>query len=225
MIPVARHIAHDRAAIKGHRASAGLILHYLQVSAGRQHIVASAGAIDGPTFERARLQHERCERTPASHRDFEGAALLDRGVDTGGAERAGVIDAQGAFADDDRTPAVEGRAVVAKGQDAVAELAEIEEALVVEAAGARAGAELDAGGRAGAEAAGFDEDLVVVVQRDGAGSQRGARSVDLDHQGAGLAGSGDGVGRAEVEGRNLLQSVGRQDAVDAVIIDRSDRSS
>ena len=136
-----------------------------------------------------------------------------------------MLDAQGAFADDERTAAIEGRAVVAEGEDAVADLAEVEEALVVEPADARAGAELHAGGRAGAEGAGFDEDLVVVVQRDRARAQRGAEAVHLHDQRAGLAGAGHGVGRAEMEGGDLLQTVGRQDAVDAVIVDRGDRAA
>ena len=225
MIPVTRHVTHDRAAVQGHRAAAGLVLHHLQVRTSGERVVARAGSVDRPALERTRLQGERRERAPAGHGDFEGSALLDRGVDAGGAERAGVVDAQGAFADDQRTIAVEGRAVVAEGEDAVADLAEVEEALVVEPTDARAGAELHAGGRAGAEGAGFDEDLVVVVQRDRARAQRGAEAVHLHDQRAGLAGAGHGVGRAEMEGGDLLQTVGRQDAVDAIVVDRSDRAA
>ena len=223
VVPVARDITHDRTAGEGDGFAAGLAAHDLQVDAGRQDVVARAGAVDGPTLEGAGLLDEGRRGRPAGHREFQRPALLDRGGHAGGAERARMRDADGAFADEERTGAVEGRAVVAEGEDAVAELAEVEQPLVVEAAGAGARAELQAGGRAGAEGAGFDEDLVMVVQGDRARAQRGAGAVHLHQQRAGLADAGDGVGRAQVQGRDLLETVIGQDAVDAVIVVGRDR--
>ena len=225
VIPVARDITHDRTAVERDRLATGLAAHDLQVDAGRQDVVARPGAVDGPTLEGAGLLDEGRRRRPASHREFERPALLDRGGHAGGAERARVRDAQGAFSDGQRTAPGEGRADVAEGQDAVADLAEVEQPLVIESAGAGARAELQAGGRAGAEAAGLDEDLIMIVQGDRARAQRGAEAVHLHQERAGLARAGDGVRRAEMEGGDLLQAVVGQDGVDAIVIVGGDRSA
>ena len=97
--------------------------------------------------------------------------------------------------------------------------------MVVEAADAGSRAELHAGGGTGAESAGLDEDLVMVVQGDRARAQRGAEAVHLHQQRAGLADTGDGIGRAQVQRRDLLETVIGQDAVDAVVVVGRDRSA
>ena len=225
VVPVTRDITHDRTTVERDRLAAGLAAHDLQVDAGRQDVVARAGAVDGPTLEGAGLLDKSRRGRPAGHRKFQRPALLDRGGHAGGAERARMRDADGAFADEERTGAVEGRAVVAEGEDAVTELAEVEEPLVVEAADARSRAELQAGGGTGAESTGLDEDLVMVVQGDRARAQRGAEAVHLHQQRAGLADAGDSIGRAQVQRRDLLETVIGQDAVDAVVVVGRDRSA
>ena len=125
MVPVTRDITHDRTTVERDRLAAGLAAHDLQVHAGRQRVIPGAGAVDRPALERAGLHRERRQRRPAGHRKFQRTALLDRGGHAGGAERARMRDADGTFADDQGTGAVEGRAVVAEGEDAVTELAEI----------------------------------------------------------------------------------------------------
>ena len=51
VVPVTRHVTHDRAAVQGHRAAAGLVLHHLQVRAGGERVVARAGSVDRPALE------------------------------------------------------------------------------------------------------------------------------------------------------------------------------
>ena len=125
VVPVTRDITHDRTTVERDRLAAGLAAHDLQVHAGRQRVIPGAGAVDGPTLEGAGLLDKGRRGRPAGHRKFQRTALLDRGGHAGGAERARMRDADGAFADEERTGAVEGRAVVAEGEDAVTELAEI----------------------------------------------------------------------------------------------------
>ena len=55
VIPVTRHVTHDRTAVQGHRAAAGLVLHHLQVRTGGERVVARAGSVDRPALERTRL--------------------------------------------------------------------------------------------------------------------------------------------------------------------------
>ena len=153
MIPIARNIAHDGTAVQGDGLRAGLALDDLKADAGRQRDITRTGSVDGPTLEGARHLDQSGRRRPAGRRHFERSTLADPRGDRGGAQRAGMADADRTFADFEAGGSGETGGVVAQDQHAVADLTQVEQALIVQPADTGGGAELDTSRRARPEGA------------------------------------------------------------------------